>query len=339
MIVTIHHMARADEADHFRRAEQLEASFDGQIRVFVIAAGATKRETETRYAASEVLITRKLAEATPVSEALRLLQVPAAGYDLIKAELLPPGAALCNLTGHGPAMAEFVMAAILEWSIGFSGIARSFRSGKWQHGSAVGAPPHRELFGRTISILGFGTVGAAIAARAKAFGMRVETLTRRRPSSASAVDLWHGPEALGPFTRNADFLVLACPLTEETRGIVDRSFLGTMKPTAVLLNLARAEVVQEKDLFDALQVGRIAGAVLDVWHRYPAVDDPEPRPSPFPFHELDNVIMTPHVAAWTDGVLERRWEGIARNLRNLLTDRPLENRISRGRLRNGDGTR
>lgn len=325
MLVAIHHMARPRDEDPRRRIAWLEEQLNGCISAVALPAEASPRKAAEVYAACQVLVTRRLDGNAPPLPRLRLLQVPAAGHDLIDTARLPPAAAVSVLTAHGSAAGEFAMAAMLEWSIGLSAISAGFRAGHWRHGSAVGAAPHGELLGRTVSILGYGEIGRAIARRARAFGMRVEALSRTRPEGPQAIDAWHRSGEVEALARNADFLVLACPLTDRTRGLVDATVLSAMKPTAVLINLARAEVVVDEHLFEALRSHGIRGAVIDVWRRYPDAADRSPRPSPLPFHELDNVIMTPHVASWTDGTLQRRWDGIARNLRKLVRGEPLEN--------------
>jgi phosphoglycerate dehydrogenase-like enzyme len=104
------------------------------------------------------------------------------------------------------------------------------------------------------------------------------------------------------------------------------------KAELVIINVARAAVLDEEALYTALHGHRIAGAVLDVWYAYPTADNPDARPSRFPFHELSNVIVTPHCSAWTDGLIERRWRFIAGNLDRLARGEPLHNIVLRPRL-------
>jgi len=106
------------------------------------------------------------------------------------------------------------------------------------------------------------------------------------------------------------------PATPDTIGLIDRRRLGLMKSTAFLINVARAEIVDEDALYEALAARSIAGAVLDVWYRYPRAAGLTP-PATRPFHELPNVLMTPHVSGWTDGMLEARAKLIAENIRRV----------------------
>jgi phosphoglycerate dehydrogenase-like enzyme len=121
----------------------------------------------------------------------------------------------------------------------------------------------------------------------------------------------------------ADYLALTLPLTEQTRGLIGADQLRAMKPTAVLVNVSRAQIVDEDALYAALAERRIAGAALDVWYRYPSGPGPT-LPARRPFHELPNVLMTPHVSGWTDGMLESRARLIAENIGRIARgDRPL----------------
>jgi phosphoglycerate dehydrogenase-like enzyme len=114
-------------------------------------------------------------------------------------------------------------------------------------------------------------------------------------------------------------------LSNSTRGMIAARELHRMKPTALLINIARAEIVIEKDLYEALKGGVIAGAVLDAWYRYPtSIDDPV-EPGTLPFASLPNVRMTAHSAAWTEGVWERRTKVFADNISRLRDGRPLVN--------------
>jgi phosphoglycerate dehydrogenase-like enzyme len=119
-------------------------------------------------------------------------------------------------------------------------------------------------------------------------------------------------------------------LNAETRGLIDRRRLGLMKRSAVLINVARGEVVAEDALYEALRDRVIAGAVIDTWYVYPAAGEPDPYPSRRPFHELPNVIMTPHASGWTDKLLGRRWRVMADNLERLAAGQELRNVVHRG---------
>jgi phosphoglycerate dehydrogenase-like enzyme len=125
-----------------------------------------------------------------------------------------------------------------------------------------------------------------------------------------------GPEMMDEVPQRSDYVVISMPATPETIGSIDRRRLGLMKSTAFLINVSRAEIVEEDALYDALAQRSIAGAALDVWYRYPRKPGPT-APAMRPFHELPNVLMTPHVSGWTDGMLEARAKLIAENIRRV----------------------
>src|SRR5688500_6962952 len=259
---------------------------------------------------------------------LRLVQVPGAGVDRIERAALPPGAALANVYGHETGIAEYVMGAMLALSRDLATIDGALSRGVWQSQWAVGtAPPPAwpELAGRTLGVIGYGRIGQALARRARAFDMQV--IAVRRDAEPDAHAIVRTPDAISEILAVADFVALTLPLTDATRGLIGKRELATMKPTAVLINVARAGLVDESALFHALVERRIAGAALDVWYRYPTSTAPTP-PAHHPFHELPNVLMTPHVAGWTDGMLAARATLLADNIGRVARGEPALNRLS-----------
>jgi|FEC22Drversion2_1045045.scaffolds.fasta_scaffold00644_23 phosphoglycerate dehydrogenase-like enzyme len=248
---------------------------------------------------------------------LRLVQVPGAGLDRIERALLPPGAHLANAYGHEAGIAEYIMGAMLELTRGLRRLDASLRQGRWDSQWAVGVPmppPHPELAGKTLGILGFGHIGEALARRARAFDMEVCAIRRQPQADApEGVSFIAGPERLDEVLRSSDYLAITLSLSPTTRNLLDQRRLALMKPTAFLVNVARAEIVDEAALYRALADHKLAGAALDVWYRYPTIPGPV-LPAAQPFHELDNVIMTPHVSGWTEGMIEARAALIAGNI-------------------------
>ena len=123
----------------------------------------------------------------------------------------------------------------------------------------------------------------------------------------------------------SDFLVVNCPLNETTRGLIGRTELALMKRSAFLVNIAQGAVVDEDAIYAALRDRVIGGAALDVWWQYPNAAEPERRPSRHPFHELPNVVMTPHCSGCTEGMVARRWAEVAGNINRFVRGEPLEN--------------
>src|SRR6516165_11461476 len=204
---------------------------------------------------------------------LRLLQVPGAGLDRIDRSRLRPGLALANAYGHEAGIAEYIMGAMIVLTRSFRRIDQKLRSGEWESQWSIGmpAPPlWPELAGKTLGILGFGHIGEALARRARAFDMKVCAVRRHAQSDVpQGLTFIGGPERLDELLGLSDYLAVTLSLAPETRGLIDARRLGLMKPSAYLINVARAEIVDEQALYDALAGGRLAGAALDVWYRYP----------------------------------------------------------------------
>ncbi len=278
----------------------------------------------------DVVIASRFFEKDSSRAAFKLLQLPGAGTDKIVFPALPPDAWVCNAFEHEGPISEYVFAAMLDHIVGYGAMTQSIRGEGWA-GAYFSRSSHGEASGKTLGLIGLGHIGAAIAARAKAFRMTVLAVTQRSRASAPNVDWIATADRLGEMLRRADVVVVACPLSDSTRGMLGREQFKLMKPTALLINVGRAEIAVEKDLYDALEQGIISGAVLDTWYRYPTSADDKVSPANLPFESLPNVRMTPHAAAWTDGVWERRCVVFADNIRRLESSAPLRNVVREGK--------
>jgi phosphoglycerate dehydrogenase-like enzyme len=269
--------------------------------------------------------TREMAAA---AGRLKLVQVPGAGLDRIDRTALAPATALANVYGHEVGIAEYILGAMLTLTRQFGRLDAALRQGTWGSQWAVGVtvPPWPELAGKTLGILGYGHIGHCLARRARAFDMTV--LAIRRTPEPDADALVSGADALDDVLDRADYLAVTLPLTAETRGLLGERELGRLKRTAILVNVARAELIDEDALYRALAERTIGAAALDVWYRYPKAAEPTP-PARRPFHELDNVLMTPHVSGWTEGMLDARARLIADNVQRIARGEPPLNLIRR----------
>ncbi len=290
---------------------------------------ADEREILSRLGDVDVLVslafTREMAAASP---RLKLVQVPGAGLDRIDRAALRADTALANAYGHDVGIAEYVIGAMLACARDFCRIDASLRRGQWESvWSGAPVPLWSELAGKTLGILGYGRIGQAVARRALAFDMEVLAI-RRDPAQPDPHGLafLRGPEALDEVLGRADYLAITLALTRDTRGLIGPRQLGLMKPTAVLINVARGEVVDEDALYQALSRGGIRAAALDVWYRYPSGGAPT-HPGNRPFHTLPNVLMTPHVSGWTEGMMESRAAVIAENIHRVTRGDPPVNLI------------
>ena len=310
-----------------RLEPQVRAHLDVPCDILV----ADEAAIAARLADVDVLVTMAFtAEMGGVAKRLALVQVPGAGLDRIDRAALPAGTWLANAYGHEIGIAEYVIGAMLALTRQFGPLDAALLEGVWHSQWAIGAAPPPawpELAGKTLGILGYGRIGQALARRARAFDMNVCGIRRTMTgSSADALSWLRGPEALDDLLRAADYLAITLSLNDATRGLLGARELARMKRTAMLLNVARAEIVDEDALYQALKDGVIAGAALDVWYRYP-VSAGATVPAHRPFHELPNVLMTPHVSGWTEGMLDARARVIADNVGRAARGLPPVNRI------------
>jgi len=283
------------------------------------------------FVGADAMVTVDFDARVPPAPRLRLIQVPGAGCDGIDVGALPPGSSLCNVHKHEAGVAEYVMLAMLQWNIRFIEASASFRAGSWERSSRFGAQPVEELGGQTVGIVGLGHIGRMVARRVKAFDARVVAAEHFPINKPAEVDVMVGLDRLGEVAAEADFLVVCCALTESTRGLIGEAVFARMKPSAVLINVGRGPLVDEDALWRAVSGHRIAGAVIDVWYRYPDAVNTEVKPSKYDFAALPNVHMTPHIAGWTTGTVQRRWDVIAENLDHLARNEPFVNVVATGR--------
>lgn len=274
--------------------------------------------------AQDVVISLRFSRRDAPAPVFRLLHVPGAGLDGIDFDTLPKACAVCNVYEHEGPIAEYVCAAMLERETGFAAMTRSFTPQSWcdQYRSRQ---PHGELAGKVLALIGYGRIGQAIARRAKAFDMQVLAVAPNAVDVDGQLDRMLRPTQLLEALTQADYVVVVCPLSDSTRGMIAAPHLARMKRDAVLINVSRAEIVDERDLFEALSAQRIGGAVLDVWYQYPKGARDTVLPSAFPFAELSNVWCTPHSSAWTRLLPQRRYRAMARNILRLASDQPLVN--------------
>lgn len=253
-----------------------------------------------------------------------LLHLPGAGADAVDMGALEPGCRVCNVFEHEIPVAEFVMAAVLDHTVSYGRMHRDFDGDRWNETYAA-RRPHGEVSGKTMGLLGYGHIGNAVTQRAKAFGMRVHVISQS--GSAPEADWVGRPPQLHDMLPLVDFLVIACPLTEATRGMVGAAELSLMKPTATVINIGRAHIIQEEPLYRALESKKLGGATLDVWYDYPREGVDDVKPSRFPFYKLASVHCTAHSSGWSEELFQRRYHLIADNLARLYRAAPLRNVI------------
>ena len=226
------------------------------------------------------------------------------------------GVAVTSAAGvHTPNVAEHAVGAMLTFSAGFLEGRRRQSRREWRHYRT------RELQGSTVTVVGLGAIGTGVVERLEGFG--VDTVgVRYTPEKGGPTDEvvgFDGPEFEDALARS-EYLVLACPLTDTTRGLVGWPELETLPHDAVLVNVARGPVVETDALVRALREDRVGGAALDV-------TDPEPLPADHPLWDLENVLVTPHNAGHTPHYSERLADIVAENVRRVEAGEELENRV------------
>ena len=305
-------------------AALLRHRFQDDVRIVEVSDPAA---SAAAFAAADVLVTVELGSGLPPMPSLRLIHLPVAGLDAVDLDAVPTGCRVCNTFEHEIGIGEYVLAAMLHWTVDLAGRNARFKAGSWAESPRLSAPFRPEVAGKTVGCVGYGHIGQAVAVRARAFGMRVMAITGRPRPLEPAPDWSGGPRDLGHLLEASDFVVVACPLTAATQGLIGAAELARMRPDAVLINVARGPIVDEDALFAALRERRVGGAVLDTWYRYPSGGEPSVRPSRHPFHELANVVMTPHCSGWTEGLMTRRFAVIIGNLERLVAGQPLLNQV------------
>jgi phosphoglycerate dehydrogenase-like enzyme len=314
-----------EAADH---EDDLRRGLDGACDIVGLPAeAAASAGDDALIEPDDVVVSLRWSRPDGAVPAFRLLHVPGAGLDGIDMSALAPETVVANVHEHEIPIAEFVLARLLEWQIRAAAMQEAFTPSAWpqlyRHRT-----PHGELHGTTLGIVGYGRIGQAVAARATAFGMRVRAVDARVTEPGPAPD---GIAELAPsalltdVAAGCDVVVLACPLTPSTTGLVDATVLDRMPSHAVLVNISRAEIVDEGALYTALRDGGIGGAILDVWYRYPTSAQDTAAPAQHPFWELSNAWCTPHSSAWTRQLPRRRYAVIAENVNRLVSGEPLRN--------------
>ena len=264
-------------------------------------------------------------EAFRAARRLRWVHSGAAGVgSSLYPEMRESDVVFTNSAGvYAEPMAEHALAMMLHFARGLDAAVRGMASREWRKPTLAGREsPIRELGGRTVAIVGYGSTGAAIGRRAAALGMRVVAIRRNPGDPPLEVDALHGPDHVRTALAEADYAVLCVPETPETRGLVGSAELAAMGPEAVLINLSRGGIVDEASLVGALTEGRLRGAGLDVFQT-------EPLPPESPLWGLENVLLTPHVSGVSPRFWKREMGLILANVNRYLAGEPLGNRVDK----------
>jgi phosphoglycerate dehydrogenase-like enzyme len=273
---------------------------------------------------------RFTAEMAAVAEKLQLVHVAGAGTDRVDFAALGPDVQVCNTFHHERSIAEYVLSATITLRRDFLAQDRALRRGVWAtsvYDDAIAQPP--AVAGARIGFVGFGHIGRRSWELLRALGCTAAAVT-----GSGRVDPAHGlawaadTAALDRLMSESDVVVVSAPLSAATTGMIGAAQLDALGPDGVLINVGRGPLVDEPALYDALLHRRIRGAAIDVWYRYPTPGTAGCPPAGLPFHELTNILMTPHSSGVTADTFAGRADDIAANIGRLCRGEPLRNVVA-----------
>ena len=303
---------------HVRAAMARHPILAQQVRVTI---GWDGERIDAALATAEFLIASRPPRENLAARAprLRWIQTTGAGVDhLLPLGWLPEHIVLTNNSGpHGPKCEDFCLMALLALHTRLPSLIDQQRARTW---SPIFSQP---IAGRVCVVIGYGDIGQAAARAAKRLGLTVIAVSRTGTGSGPA-DRLVPTAALDDVLPEADFVVVAAPLTPQTRGLLDGRRLALLRPTAGLVNIARAPLVDENALAGMLRDRRLSGAVIDV-------QDPEPLPSDAALWQVPNLILTPHVSCDDPRYVDMLLDAWTANLERLLAGQPLHNVVDRAR--------
>jgi glycerate dehydrogenase len=285
----------------------------GECRIYDRTA---PHELLERISQAQIVLTNKVPLDRAIIEKspeLKYIGVLATGFNIVDVQAAKErGIPVCNVPGYGTAsVAQAVFALLLELTNAAGGHSVSVKEGQWTRSSdfCYTLSPQIELAGLTLGIVGYGRIGQAVAAIARGFGMKVIAFNR------SAVKDGAQQVSLDELFQHSDVISLHCPLTPETKELVNAGRIEKMKRSAFLINTSRGPLIDEKALSEALNSGRIRGAGLDVLSM-------EPPPADYPLLKAKNCIITPHIAWATTAARQRLMDVAVQNVRSFLSGQP-----------------
>ncbi len=317
-------VALSHDADAYTALRDALAATDVPAESYRLLRSLGKKDFEDKIGDVDVAIVWHFApELLRRAKRLKWVHFAMAGVDdaLHPALVESPVLVTSSVGIHAQPVAEHAFAMILAFARGLVVAFANQHERRWARRSVVYSI--RELRDLTLGVVGLGHIGQAVASLGKAFGMHVLGVSRHGAPVAE-VDEVFGPDGLAKMLSRADFVVLCVPLTAETRGMIGVDEFRLMKDSAYLINVARGPIVREDMLLEALRHRWIAGAGLDVFEKEPLLPD-------HPFYNLDNVIISPHVAGVTPYYWERMAKLFVDNFQKFLAGEELPTRVDKER--------
>jgi phosphoglycerate dehydrogenase-like enzyme len=284
------------------------------------------RQSALEYAATANAIDVRVLSPELIGEAPNLVWVAAlsAGVDrymTMKPLVDNPRIVLTNMRAvHGPAIADHAMAMLLQLTRNMEFYSDAQDAGQWTDRDTPWAST--ALAGKTMLVVGIGGIGGEIAQRAHGFGMRIIATRRSDSPAPQYVERVGKPDDLLKMLPEADVVAICVPLTSETRGMFNEAAFAAMKKGAILINIARGQVIETSAMLAALESGQVGGACLDV-------TDPEPLPADSPLWKMPNVVITPHTAGDAEITGQRHQALMAENIRRFGAGEPLLNVVDK----------
>ena len=300
-----------------------DLSWDGlkQIGALEVYERTSAEEVYERAKDAEIVLTNK----TPVSgevinklSSLRYIGVLATGYNIVDVEAAKnKNVVVTNVPGYGTdSVVQLTFALLLELCLHVQRHSDAVLDGKWSRSKdfCFWDYPLMELSGKTMGIVGFGNIGQEVGNVATAFGMNILGQSRTQTDQSHRKNFkWASMDEL---VQNADVISIHCPLTPETKGLINKTALQKMKPSAFLLNTSRGAIIVDQDLADALNNDVIAGAGIDVL-------SVEPPPADNPLFKAKNCLITPHIAWATKEARSRLMNSVVNNVAGFLSNSPV----------------
>lgn len=266
---------------------------------------------------------------------LKFIQIPWTGVNNLDFDLIEKyGVTVCNSHSNSSIVAEHAIALMMDAAKKITYHDRLMREGNWNrpglNDNAI-SPFSKKISNANIAIIGFGSIGKDIYRMMKGFNSQFKVFNRSGNIDESINEgniSYHSIDTVYKEIKNIDFVFVALPLTDATEEIIDAKFIQSMNREAVLINVSRGEIIEEQALYRALRNRDIAGAAIDTWFNYPDKENPRALPSlRYKFHELDNMVMSPHRAGFIDSGFPHLDDAIE-NLNRAVKGKPLINIVS-----------
>jgi phosphoglycerate dehydrogenase-like enzyme len=305
--------------------QRLEATVGSENLLLVRGQDALAQALQTHPQADVVCTFSPPANLYQLAPQLRWLALASAGADhALRAGLVRPNSAVVTTANgvHAVPISEYTLSTMLMWSRHWPHMLDLQRDHAWANPDERNRLRAQELFGSTLGVIGLGAIGRRIAQLGRAFGMRVLAVRRSaQPGDADPdVDELLPAARLGDLLAASDFVVVSLPSTPDSHHLLGAEQFSQMKPTALLINIARGQIIDEPALIQALQDGAIAGAALDVF-------ETEPLPTESPLWTMPNVMISPHVSGISDRYSERLTDLLLDNLTRFREGQSLRNMV------------